>query len=225
MIKTIKKFRQQDWIKDNINSSFLDYCISIRIHYIIPIVLLGILTIFNVYYIQAQTNSNINTFKDSKTKISLQYPSDWHVASKEYIDYLFGSLPGSTNSLFDKSRHSVDRPIVMLIPDSLSGSTVSIFSQTLPFHTSLKNSFESFKQALLLDPLAQISDAIPVSINGLNGFRYNFTYNGDPSFTQTQIFFVKGAKAYFILSQLGLTSIDEIKEKGDLDFIINSFKF
>jgi hypothetical protein len=145
-----------------------------------------------------------------------------YVASKEYIDYLFGSLSNPTNSLFDKSRRNVDRPIVMLIPDSLSGSTVSIISQILPFHTSLKNSFESFKQVLILDPLVQISDAVPVSINGFNGIKYQFTYNGDPSFTQNQIFFVKGSKAYLILSQLGLTSIDQIKEKRDLDFIINS---
>jgi hypothetical protein len=64
MIKTIKKLRQQDWIKGKINSSFWDYCISIRIHYIIPIVLLGFLTILNVYCIQAQANNTVNTFKD-----------------------------------------------------------------------------------------------------------------------------------------------------------------
>src|SRR6476646_10629975 len=96
MIKTIKKLRQHDWINGNIHCSFWDYCMSIRIYQIMPIMLLGLLITLNVCNIEAQRSEIFNTFKDSDTGISLQYPSDWHITSKEYNDYLFGSSGSSS---------------------------------------------------------------------------------------------------------------------------------
>lgn len=200
----------------------------IKIYYITPIVLLGLLTTFNVYNVEAQTNSTVTTYKDPTTGISLQYPSDWHVASKEYVDSIFGgSGSNSANSLSDKITSNINKPNVMLVPESLSGSSLFVLSEVLPFQTSLENYFKSSKRTLLLDPSTEVSDAVPVSINGLNGLKYNATYNVDPSVTQQQILFIKDSKAYIIASQLGsqLESADQIKESKDLNSMINSFKF
>ena len=41
-----------------------------------------------------QTNVTKTTFQDSRTGITFQYPSDWKVTNKEYIDAMLGERDG-----------------------------------------------------------------------------------------------------------------------------------
>lgn len=172
--------------------------------------------------IEAQTNSALNTFSDPDTGISFQYPSDWHVASKEYLDTLFG-MSNSEDSLSDVNTNNIFKPIVMVIPESMSGSMLGISYEILPFPASVEEYYEKTKQTtLLMDPTASVGEPIPISIGSWNGLKFNAS-NPDFDLTQTQMVFVKDSKGYIVAFQTIPTG--QIKESQDLTSIINSLKF
>lgn len=191
---------------------------------------------FSIHSVGAQTNSTGNTFNDPKTGISFQYPSDWQIASKEYVDSTFGqasndfakSLSAKFNSSAENSQigeriHESVKPIVMLLPDSMSGSTFFILNEILPFEIPVDKYFELTKKNIILDPMTKVSDPVAISVGDWNGLKYNVTNSNDPSLVQTQMLFVKDSKGYVVVSQSGFT--DKIKESQDLTSIINSLKF
>ncbi len=148
------------------------------------------------------TNRTLNTFKDSKTGISFQYPSDWQIASDEYVKSVYGE--------------SVE-VIVFILPKSLDGSSLSILYEVLPFSMSADEYLEIAKKTLL-DEKISMSTIIPVSIGSLTGYQYNFT---DGFYTQTQILFVNDSKAFIMTYNLGET--DKSKDLADIKSILDSF--
>jgi hypothetical protein len=191
-----------------------------KLYYVLASVLFGITVSIIVDTVGGQTNSTLNTFKDSKTGITVQYPSNWHVASKEYTN----SYYGNSEDMVDTSQSTgVSSPIVMLVPESLSGSSFTILSEILPFPISVEKYFESTKQSFLFLPNTLISDPVPVSLGGLTGLKYNVSSSNLPEFVQTQTLFVKDSKGMAIVSNLGQT--EQSKEASELNSIANSVKF
>lgn len=195
-----------------------------------------VLSTWSIHGVGALTNSIGNTYSDPKTGISFQYPSDWHVASKEYVDTTFGQASNDlAKSLNDKYNSSAEnaqtgeriqesvKPIVMLLPESMSGSTFFILSEILPFEIPIDKYFELTKKNIILDPMTKVSEPVAISVGGWNGLKYNVTNNNNPSFVQTQMLFVKDSKGYVVVSQSGFT--DKNKESQDLQFITNSLRF
>jgi hypothetical protein len=191
-----------------------------KVYYVLVCVLFGVAVSIIVNTVEAQTNDTINTFKDPKTGITLQYPSNWQVASKEYTN----SIYGNSEDMADTSQSSgTTSPIVMLVPESLSGSSFAILSEILPFPLSLEKYFESTKRSFLLSPEVSISDPVPVSLGGLNALKYNVSYSDLPDFVQTQTLFVKDSKGFIIASTL--VSTEQSNESLELNSITNSVKF
>jgi hypothetical protein len=155
------------------------------------------------------TNRTLNTFKDSKTGISFQYPSDWQIASDEYVKSVYGE--------------SVE-VIVFILPKSLDGSSLSILYEVLPFSMSADEYLEIAKKTLL-DEKISMSTIIPVSIGTLTGYQYNVTIPEetftDGFYTQTQILFVNDSKAFIMTYNLGET--DKSKDLADIKSILDSF--
>jgi hypothetical protein len=155
------------------------------------------------------TNRTLNTFKDSKTGISFQYPSDWQIASDEYVKSVYGE--------------SVE-VIVFILPKSLDGSSLSILYEVLPFSMSADEYLEIAKKTLL-DEKISMSTIIPVSIGSLTGYQYNVTIPEetftDGFYTQTQILFVNDSKAFIMKYNLGET--DKSKDLADIKSILDSF--
>jgi hypothetical protein len=164
------------------------------------------------------TNRTLNTFKDSKTGITFQYPYDWEIASKEYTQSIYG-IP-SDNSLFGSFSENLGGPIVLILPKSLNGSSLSIIYELLPFPMSV-DKYVKIIRNYLSDETTSLSTQIPVSIDNLNGYKYNITQSYDP-FTQTQIVFIKELKGFTIMYNLGET--EQSKNIEDINLIVNSFK-
>ena len=77
------------------------------------------------------------TFQDPHTGITLQYPSDWKVTDKEYTDAIYGDMDGMDNELNQDPK--LVEPIVLLLPESLDGSSFLILSELLLSPAPLKN--------------------------------------------------------------------------------------
>ena len=166
--------------------------------------------------IEAQTNDASNTFEDPKTGITFQYPSDWQVASQEYTDRVFGTSDGSG---------STTDAIVSLLPESVNGAAFDILSEILPFPMSVEKYYEMGKSQILSDPTAEVSNAVPISIAGTNGLKYNITFS-DPEyqgFLQTQIAFIKDSTAFIIMYNLGHN--DQSKDMASINSVTNSLTF
>ena len=119
------------------------------------IVILVILSSFtsSIHSVAAQKSITSITFNDPKTGISFQYPSDWHTASQEYLNMMFGDdLEADSNSSGIQDKESNVDPIVMILPESLSGSAFFILSEILPFNLPIDRYFELTKENILLDP-------------------------------------------------------------------------
>ena len=176
------------------------------------------------YAVLAQSNSTENTFVDSETGFSFKYPYDWHLTSDKYLNTLFGTTSDSSNNLGNNNEAGTNvRPIAMVIPESVSGSAFFILSELLPFDLPIEKYFELTKANLLLDQTAHVSNPVLISISGLEGMKYNVTYDNKPDFQQTQMLFVNNSNGYVIASQAG--SGDKNKDTNDLKFIISSLKF
>ncbi|HSF51411.1 MAG TPA: hypothetical protein VLA74_11675 [Nitrososphaeraceae archaeon] len=173
---------------------------------------------------QNDSNNTINTFEDPKTGISIQYPSDWEIASKEFSEALDKSTDEMLYTLSDQQISQISTTVVDIYPKSLNGAMLGITSELLPFPIPLEQYMELNIQSLKMDLgdiSLSLSKSIPVSIGNLNGLKYNLTFP-DNSFTQTQIAFVKDSKAFIIFYNLGET--EQSKHIDDINLIINSFK-
>lgn len=162
--------------------------------------------------VSTMATNETKTFKDSKTKVSFQYPSDWEVASDEYL-----------NSIYEEDS---EKPVVLILPKSLDGSSFSIQYQELPFSISA-NEFVKAAQKDLEESSSEeevsMSKYIPISVGSLKGYKYNITIpvsNG--VFEQTQVVFTKGSKVFIIAYNLGETDI--AKYVDDIQQMIDSFE-
>jgi hypothetical protein len=186
---------------------------------IIIILLLGIVSGIVFHNAAAQTNNTSNTFVDSNTGISFQYPSGWHVASKEYTNAIFGN--SNTSSQSNHTLNKADKPVALVLPKSHSGASFMILSEILPFPMSVDKFLEANKKQLSSSQAVSMSKSIPISIGNLNGFKYNIT--SPTGLTQTQMYFVKGLKGFVIAHNLGKTA--QSKDLADINSMFNSLKF
>ncbi len=162
------------------------------------------------------TTTTTKTFEDPKTGISFQYPSNWHIASKEYVNSIYGGLSGS----FSPSALARVTPIVMLLPESLNGASFVVLSELLPFPISSEKYMEMNKQFLTSNPSIQFSNATSIHIGNLNDYKYNVSfYNG--VYKQTQIVFTKDSNGYVIPYSIGYTN--QLKNMEDINSMIHSF--
>ena len=94
----------------------------------------------------------------------LLIPRDWHIASEEYTNMLFGPSD-TTNSLSTDSPYSsypsydTTKPIVVVLPESLDGASLILLAEVLPFPLSIDKYMEITKGHLTTIP---ISDTVPV---------------------------------------------------------------
>jgi hypothetical protein len=93
----------------------------------------------------------VNAFSDPTSGISLIYPSDWTVASKDYTDAFFGNpVVANPSSDYDSSSNSSQfhpntAPIVLLLPKSLDGASLVTLSEILPFPITVDKYIEHTK--------------------------------------------------------------------------------
>ena len=201
-------------------------------HFII-ILLLGAGSLGVMQTSSAQTPSySVNTFSDPTSGISLKYPSDWSVASKDYTNAFFGnpnaanpsssSENGATTTTTTTTNSlpslSTTTPIVLLLPQSLDGANLVILSELLPIPMTVNKYIELTKSHLSTIPF---SNAIPFSISNYSGLKYNIAL--PKGINQTQIAFVKDSKAFVIGYILGITN--QTKDAADIKSIISSITF
>src|ERR1043165_6374141 len=101
--------------------------------------IVAILSSNDISNVIAQTNGDANTFSDPESGISLQYPADWRIPSEEYVNDMLSSF--STDAQSGTTMPGTVKPIVVILPESLSGSMFGIFSETLPFEMSVDKYF------------------------------------------------------------------------------------
>lgn len=90
---------------------------------------------------------------------------------------------------------------------------------------SVEKYYETFKTSLLSDPSVEVSNAVPISIVGTNGIKFNiaYYYPGEPDNIQTQIAIIKDSTAFTIGSNLGYD--EQSKDRASINSIINSLTF
>lgn len=158
----------------------------------------------------SNTATEVKTFRDSKTKVTFQYPSDWEIASDEYMESAYGDSEGF---------------IVAMLPKSLDGSSISVIYEELPFSMSAKEYVNIIKRSLREQKDTSIGKPIPISIGSLDGYKYNVTASDktlpDGEFISTQIVFVKNSKAFAITYFLGA---EVVKDLEDIESMIESFE-
>jgi tetratricopeptide (TPR) repeat protein len=156
------------------------------------------------------TQSNSNSFRDSKTKVSFQYPSDWEIASDEYIESSYGDSEGF---------------IVAMFPKSLDGSSISVIYEELPFSMSAKEYVNIIEKSFQEEKDTSMSKPVPISIGSLDGYKYNVTTADetlpDVEFVTTQVVFVKNSKAFAITYLLGA---EMAKHLEDIESMLDSFE-
>ena len=165
---------------------------------------------------QNGTSSTLETFNDTESGISFQYPSDWEIASTDFVEQLLSSE--------DDTANAGPSPI-QLIHESLDGGYFMIQPEILPFSMSVEKYLEASKRAVATDPSIQIDDSTvtPVSVGGLDGLKYDLTVDdGVSKVNQTQILLVKDSTGYVIGYGLG-TSNPETELAG-INSIIDSIK-
>lgn len=176
--------------------------------FLISLSLVLILGIFQTSLSQDMSSKDVNTFTDQKTGISFQYPLDWQIASDEYTQLMLGDSSGA----------------IVLLPQSLDGSSLMIIEEVLPFSISSEKYYDLTRKNLEASEIF-VSDAVTTSIGPLNAFKYNVTsgneYSKDSS-VQTQIVFSKDSKGFVIAYTP--SNIDPRKDLLDIKTIIDSFK-
>ena len=88
-------------------------------------------------------------------------------------------------------------PIVLLLPESLDGSSFLILSELLPFPVSTEKYGELTRSSLLADPTTKLSNNLPISLSNMSGLKYNVSSKSDP-YLQTQILFVNDSNAFVV---------------------------
>ena len=162
-----------------------------------------------VAILASNDNTTTKTFKDSKTGISFQYPSDWQVASNELVNAVYGNTSNNTTT-----------PIVMLNPSHFNGDSFSIISDLLPFPMSSEKYMKSGTLHILSDPSKHLGNTTSINIGKLNGYKYDIS-SANFSLPETQIVFTKDSHGFVIDYGPGFTN--QSKDAKDIDSIINSF--
>ncbi len=142
------------------------------------------------------------TFQDPHTGITFQYSPDWKVTDKEYTDSMLGDWDGMDNELNQDPK--LVEPIVLLLPESLDGSSFLILFELLPFPVPIEKYAELTRNSLLTDPTIKLSNNLPISLSNMSGLKYNVTFISDP-YLQTQILFVNDSNAFVIGYTVGET--------------------
>ena len=166
-----------------------------------------------------QTNVIKTTFQDPHTGIIFQYPADWKVTTKEYTNAMFGEKDITDIGLYGDSNLVI--PIVLLLPESLDGSSFLILSELLPFPVSLEKYAELTRTSLVADPTIKLSNNLPISFGNMSGLKYNVSSTSD-AYSQTQILFVDDSNAFVIGYTVGETAQSKIIM--DIDSMIGSLR-
>ncbi|ALI35579.1 hypothetical protein NMY3_01375 [Candidatus Nitrosocosmicus oleophilus] len=186
---------------------------------ILPLFLFFISFLFIFPVVLGQTNVTKTTFQDPSTGITFQYPSDWKVTSKEYADAMLGNDGGMDNGLNQDPK--LVEPIVLLLPESLDGSSFLILSELLPFPVPIEKYTDLTRNSLLTDSTIKLSDNLPISLGNMSGLKYNVTSTSDP-YLQTQILFVNDSNAFVVGYTVGET--EKSQNIMDINSMIDSLR-
>lgn len=186
---------------------------------ILPLFLFFISFLFIFPVVLGQTNVTKTTFQDPSTGITFQYPSDWKVANKEYADAMLGNGGDMDNGL--NQDPNLVEPIVLLLPESLDGSSFLILSELLPFPVSIEMYTDLTRNSLLTDSTIKLSDNLPISLGNMSGLKYNVTSTSDP-YLQTQILFVNDSNAFVVGYTVGET--EKSQNIMDINSMIDSLR-
>jgi hypothetical protein len=187
--------------------------------FIIPLFLLIISFLFAFPIALGQTNVTKTTFQDPHTGITFQYPADWKVTTKEYTDAILGDKDITDTGLYQDS--NLVKPIVLLLPESMDGSSFLILSELLPFPVPIEKYAELTRNSLVADPTIKLSNNLPISLGNMSGLKYNVSSTNDP-YSQTQILFVGDSNAFVVGYTVGET--EQSKNIMDINTMIGSLR-
>ena len=186
---------------------------------ILPLFLFLVSFLFIFPVVLGQTNVTKTTFQDPRTGITFQYPSDWKVANKEYVDAMLGDSGGMDNGLNQDPK--LVEPIVLLLPESLDGSSFLILSELLPFPVPIEEYIDLTRNSLLTDHTIKLSNNLPISLSNMSGSKYNVTSTSDP-YLQTQILFVNESNAFVVGYTVGET--EKSQNIVDINSMVDSLR-
>jgi hypothetical protein len=185
----------------------------------IPLFLLLISFLFAFPMALGQTNVTKTTFQDPHTGITFQYPPDWKVTTKEYTNAMLGDKDITATGLYQDS--NLVKPIVLLLPESMDGSSFLILSELLPFPVPLEKYAELTRNSLVADPTIKLSNNLPISLGNKSGLKYNVSSTSDP-YSQTQILFVDDSNAFVVGYTVGKT--EQSKNIVDINSMVGSLR-
>jgi hypothetical protein len=113
------------------------------------------------------------------------------------------------------------KPIVLLLPESMDGSSFLILSELLPFSMPLEKYAELTRNSLVADPTIKLSNNLPILLGNMSGLKYNVSSTSDP-YSQTQILFVDDSTAFVVGYTVGETG--QSKNNMDIDSMIDSLR-
>ena len=186
---------------------------------ILPLFLFLVSFLFIFPVVLGQTNVTKTTFQDPRTGITFQYPSDWKVVNKEYVDAMLGDSGGMDNGLNQDPK--LVEPIVLLLPESLDGSSFLILSELLPFPVPIEEYIDLTRNSLLTDHTIKLSNNLPISLSNMSGSKYNVTSTSDP-YLQTQILFVNDSNAFVVGYTVGET--EKSQNIMDINSMVDSLR-
>jgi hypothetical protein len=184
-----------------------------------PLLLLLISFLFAFPIALGQTNVTKTTFQDPHTGITFQYPANWKVTTNEYTNAILGDKDIADTGLYQDS--NLVKPIVLLLPESMDGSSFLILSELLPFPVPLEKYAELTRNSLVTDPTIKLSNTLPILLGNMSGLKYNVSSTSDP-YSQTQILFVDDSTAYVVGYTVGETG--QSKNYMDIDSMIDSLR-
>lgn len=185
----------------------------------IPLFLFLISFLFVFPIVLGQSNVTKTTFQDPISGITFQYPSDWKVTTKEYVDAILGDKDDMDAGLNQDPK--LVEPIVLLLPESMDGSSFLILSELLPFPVPLEKYTELTRNSLVADPTIKLSNNLPISLGNMSGLKYNVSSASDP-YSQTQILFVDDSNAFVVGYTAGET--EQSKNIMDINSMIGSLR-
>ena len=185
----------------------------------IPLFSLLISFLFAFPMALGQTNVTKTTFQDPHTGITFQYPPDWKVTTKEYTNAMLEDKDITATGLNEDS--NLIKPIVLLLPESMDGSSFLILSELLPFPVPLEKYAELTRNSLVADPTIELSNNLPISIGNKSGLKYNVSSTSDP-YSQTQILFVDDSNAFVVGYTVGKT--EQSKNIVDINSMVGSLR-
>jgi hypothetical protein len=185
----------------------------------IPLFSLLISFLFAFPMALGQTNVTKTTFQDPHTGITFQYPPDWKVTTKEYTNAMLEDKDITATGLNEDS--NLIKPIVLLLPESMDGSSFLILSELLPFPVPLEKYAELTRNSLVADPTIKLSNNLPILLSNMSGLKYNVSSTSDP-YSQTQILFVDDSTAFVVGYTVGETG--QSTNNMDIDSMIDSLR-